>query len=653
MKTERILCALLSALVAVSCGTQHKLKNIRSGNVQAGLVMPSGRYPAFKDLSLQEKETPADTLRIVDFEGRETLIMNAIRDEDGEMVATDKLQAAVVTARFRNVAERQGKVNLEFQVIVPAAMQDSKWQLRLTPDMYVLVDSLRLSPVIITGKDYRKAQLRGYQQYQRFLDSIITDSTLFINRGALEIFLERNIPEVYYFRNDTSFVSDEEFSSAYGVTQQQAVDHYTWQLWKKWNKRKISRKDLMYRRYVKSPLVSDGVRLDTVIQSANGDFVYNYVQSLHSRAGMKKAEIVLSGGIWEQDKQLFQIPRSEALTYYISSIAGLADNKERYLKRITERRVEANTACYIEFPQGKSVIEPQLGNNQEEMGRIKSNIRSLIINEQFDLDSISVVAFASPEGTRIANEALTGRRAVAASDFFASYAKLIRDSVIKERGVILQLGTNDEDVEKIPEISVSGRSGGENWAMLNALIHSDSRLAASAKESYETLQDRFSDLDELESHLSREPYYHHLREQLYPRLRVVKFNFFLHRKGMLKDTVHTTEIDTCYMRGVQCLRDNDYEGALKRLWTYSDYNTAVALTALDRNVSAMKLLSGMPADAKVNYLKAILYSRKGDDKNAVQCYMHSCSQDPSFIHRGNLDPEISALISKYGLNLDN
>ena len=159
MKTERILCALLSALVAVSCGTQHKLKNIRSGNVQAGLVMPSGRYPAFKDLSLQEKETPADTLRIVDFEGRETLIMNAIRDEDGEMVATDKLQAAVVTARFRNVAERQGKVNLEFQVIVPAAMQDSKWQLRLTPDMYVLGDSLRLSPVIITGKDYRKAQL--------------------------------------------------------------------------------------------------------------------------------------------------------------------------------------------------------------------------------------------------------------------------------------------------------------------------------------------------------------------------------------------------------------------------------------------------------------------------------------------------------------
>ena len=36
-------------------------------------------------------------------------------------------------------------------------MQDGKWQLRFYPDMFILGDSLRLDPVIITGRDYRKA----------------------------------------------------------------------------------------------------------------------------------------------------------------------------------------------------------------------------------------------------------------------------------------------------------------------------------------------------------------------------------------------------------------------------------------------------------------------------------------------------------------
>jgi len=36
----------------------------------------------------------------------------------------------------------------------------------------------------------------------------------------------------------------------------------------------------------------------------------------------------------------------------------------------------------------------------------------------------------------------------------------------------------------------------------------------------------------------------------------------------------------------------------------------------------------------------------------VQNYLEACDKDPSYIHRGNLDPEISGLISRYGLNSD-
>ena len=56
-------------------------------------------------------------------DGREFIIMKAVKDENGEMVATDVINAAVVEARFRNVAERHGKVDIEFQIRVPQDMQ--------------------------------------------------------------------------------------------------------------------------------------------------------------------------------------------------------------------------------------------------------------------------------------------------------------------------------------------------------------------------------------------------------------------------------------------------------------------------------------------------------------------------------------------------
>ncbi len=649
MKSSRFigLCGVL-ILAAAACGTHKKIEQIKSVEMQARLALPSDSQKTLREIKIPRKTR--DTLQIVDFEGHEMLIMNAIRDEDGEMVATERLDAAVVTARFRNVAERRGRVDLEFQVIVPRDMQDSRWQLRLDPDMYILGDSLRLDPVIITGRDYRKAQLRGYEQYRRFLNSIITDTTRFINLGALEIFIERNIPEVYAFRNDTTYVSDEQFASAYGVTERQAVEHYTWKLWKRWNKRRAGRKNLMYRRFVKAPIVTEGIRLDTVIQNDNGDFIYNYVQTINTRPKLRKVEIVLSGDIREQGKRIYTIPRSEPLTFYISSISGLADDSERYLKKIIERKVEANTACYIEFPQGKACIDPQLGNNPGEIDRIKGNFRELLVNETFDLDSICVEAYASPEGAAKSNEALSERRARAASDYFSHFAAQLSDSLSREAGIVLALGDEVIETGKPAPISFNSRSGGENWQMLDVLIESDKYLKDAAKQEYKQLAALYKDPDIREKQLSRSPHYRYLREKIYPRLRVVKFNFFLHRKGMLKDTVHTTELDTVYMRGVQYLRDHDYEEALKRLQPYKDFNTAVAYVALDRNSSAMEILRRLEPDGPVNYLLAILYSREGDEQRAVQCYVHACAQEPSYVHRGNLDPEISALIKKYDLN---
>ena len=655
----RLKYVLLCAFVLAGCGTQSKIDRVRSGEIAATLALSRGEIEEERRVIASKR----DTLSVKDDDGNTILIMKAIRDEEsGEMVATETLDAAVITSRFRNVAERHGKVDLRFEVIVPESMQDSKWQLRFYPDMYVLGDSIRLEPVIITGSDYRKAQLRGYQQYERFIRSIITDSTSFIDLRNLEIFIERNIPDVYKFKNDSSFVSDEQFRSYYGVTEQEAVDHYTRKLALRLNEQRKSKRGKMYAKYVKVPIVSNGIRLDTVIRGEGGDFVYQYSQTITTRPKLRKVDIVLSGDIWESDRKLFTMDNSAPLTFYISSLASFVDGTERFLTKVVERRAAANTACYVDFASGKCDIDLSLGYNADEIGRIKDNILQLLNNTTFDLDSIVIAASASPEGSLAANNRLAEKRAAAVASYFDNFIGHYRDSVnralrleaadsytIDENGKVGRAAVPEAD---IPSIKFLSRSNGENWPMLSFLVDQDSTLSEASVRNYMKCLE-IKDLDQRESALKKEPCYRYLREKLYPRLRTVKFDFYLHRKGMVKDTVHTTELDTVYMAGVQALRDREFEKALSCLKEYRDYNTAVAFVSLDYNASAMAILQEIDKTPQVDYMMALIYARKGDDSQAVSHYLKACDGEPSFVFRGNLDPEIYVLKQRYGLNEQN
>ena len=242
----------------LACGPTRKIGQIRQQELAATLALSRNEIEEERKVIAVARR---DTLTVQDEGGNTVLIMKAVKDQaSGEMVATDVLDAAVITARFRNVAERNGRIDLRFEIIVPALMQDTRWQLRFYPDMFILEDSLRLEPVLITGREYRQQQLRGYQQYEKFLRSIITDSTRFLDYRNLDIFIRRNIPELFALKADSSFVSDEVFHSLYGVTEQAAIAHYTNQFGKSLNERRKSRQDAMYTRYVKVPIVTEGIR---------------------------------------------------------------------------------------------------------------------------------------------------------------------------------------------------------------------------------------------------------------------------------------------------------------------------------------------------------------------------------------------------------
>ena len=643
--------SLLILLLLLSCAGPGKLKTVQNRQMAARLALSRSELAEERKII---RSGDHDTIKVVDAEGKnELILMKAVRDEaSGEMVASEVIDAAVITARFRNVAERHGRVDLRFEVIVPEEMMDSRWQLEFNPDMFILEDSIRLEPVLITGADFRKAQLRGYELYDKYLRSIITDSTKFVDWRNLNIWIARNIPDLYKFKTDSSFVAEEEFHSAFGPSERDALRHYTLMNLKRRHERKWSLRGEKFSELVKAPIRTEGIRLDTVLRDIEGNFVYQYTQTIHTRPRLRKVDIVLSGDIYEQDRHLYTMPRSEALTFYISSLSAFVDSRERYLTRVLERRAAVSTACYVDFAQGKADIDLSLGHNAEETGRIRGNILELLRNESFDLDSIVIAASASPEGSIASNGALSERRAAAVAGYFSAFIRHYRDSVRRYGGFSMTVdekGREKVTRQEIPDIPFHSRSNGENWPFLSVLVDEDTVLTAADKRQY-MQQLEIMDLDEREKRLQALPFYRHLREQLYPRLRTVRFDFFLHRKGMVKDTVHTTELDTVYMRGIQHLKDHEYTEALSCLRDYRDYNTAIAYVSLDYNASAMAILQELERTPPVNYMLALLYARNEDDQKAVQCYMDACREDHSYVFRGNLDPEIHILIQRYGLN---
>ncbi len=647
---------LLLAGLCWECASSRKMAEVRDRGLSAAISLPQEKSIAEEKDVVFPEEAKRDTFRVKGLDGKEVFIMKAIRDEDsGDMVATEQLEAATVTARFRNIAERNGRVDIEFQVTVPAQMTDSKWQLRLHPKMRILSDSLSLDDVVITGSAYRKAQLKGYQQYQKFLNRIITDTLKLIDMRNLEIFLARNIPQIYAFRNDSSYVSDEQLESAFGITKTEAVAHYTngFLVWR--NGYLKSMREKMWHRHVKVPIATEGIRLDTVLVGGEGEFVYNYVQTINTRPKLRKVEVSLGGEIFEGDRRLYTVPESPPLTFYISSVSSFVDGSPRYQTRIVSRNLQTNTTSLIAFRSGSAEVDESLGGNPEEISEIRKNLRELISDEGLELDSIVIVASASPEGKFKSNASLSYRRAAGVSEYFSRYVELIKDSLRRDDGLFIAVkddmaeGAMGTSARSRRDIRFLSRSGGENWTVLDRLVETDTVLTSAEREYYFSLSD-ITDPDRRETALRRNRSYRYISSQLYPKLRTVNFNFCLHRRGMLKDTLHTTVVDSTYMLGVQALRDHDYDLAVSILTPYQDYNTAVACVALDRNTTALSILEACQPTANVNYLLAIVYSRQGRDRDAVEKYLHSCSQDPSLVHRGNLDPEISSLIRKYQLN---
>ena len=610
-----------------SCTSYKRVRQMRTGEVMLGLsVREDTRYEE------PEQEPVVDSMSAEVSGG--PIIMNAIRDtETGEMVATDVISASKVTARFRNVAERDGYVTIGFDITVPESMMDSRWRLKILPNMLIASDTLTLMPVYVTGKAYRNAQLRGYQRYRAFLASIVTDTTDMIRMHQLEIFLERHFPQTYMMKNDTSIISSPRAESLFGVTQLEALRHYT-RHWKvKRNEWKKRNRSAVFGRFVKDPVISEGAKLDTVI-TAEGDLVYQYNHTFRSRPGLRKVMVSLDGKVYENGNCVLELPFPQDLTFYISSLSSLVDTTVRYRMQVLERTVYDHTLALIDFDKGSFRVDTLLGDNASELRRVHRCVEDVIARSGLVLDSLVVRASCSPEGAYRLNERLSLARSKAVTEAVSVPAEMkrcLKTACMPENwGHFRKLVSND---------TLLGRTSRDKILKLTQgldVIGRREGTAASAEA-----------MDKAEAKLSGLPEYRYLREKIYPQLRSVSFEFHLHREGMVKDTVHTTVVDSVYMSGVEALKELDYKTAVGILRPYRDYNAALACLSMGYDHSALDILEGLDLqEPRVCYLMAMVLSRLERYDRAMECFEKALELAPALEFRANLDPEMSVLIKK-------
>ncbi|MBP5517490.1 MAG: tetratricopeptide repeat protein [Bacteroidales bacterium] len=540
----------------------------------------------------------------------EDLVLNAVvEDATGELVAHGKIAPITVTATHKNIAERGGKIKLSFDVRVPSSILSNDRQVRVVPHLLLDDGSKMLDRIFITGKSYRDQQNKGYERYNKYFASIIPDSVDFLKAfgylGLLQYFTERNI--------------EDRPRGEFGVTEPEAIDYYIKHYLVKANRRRKDRLEEVFRKCVKDPVDRLGVRLDTVLEDPSGGLVYRYVQDLQPSGGMHRLRLVFDGSVHNYGKRLFGFSSPDTLTYYVSSLVQLADTSARYREHTLARDVSVSTLAYIEFEKGSWEIDTALGNNREEIARIKTDLDSLSSSKLFAADSILVEASCSPEGSYAFNTVLSGKRA----ESVASYFSAIYD---QKRG-----GTQFR-YSYVPE----------NWDLLKELIMKDSlvkdRSGALAVFS-ETDYDRREDL------LSRCSDYPHIRSVLYPKLRRIVFRFCMHRR--IYDTVRSrVEVDEGYSRGLEALQNRDYKQAVQLLRPYSDLNTAIAYLCLDYNASALDILSRQAQTPVVKYLMALSYRRMGDEDKAMEFYRSAIEEDPHLKFRSALDPEMEELLER-------
>ena len=379
-------------------------------------------------------------------------------------------------------------------------------------------------------------------------------------------------------------------------------------------------REAAFNRFVKFPYPEDA-RLDSLVEGRS-TVTYYYSQAVKTDETSKKMLITLQGQVLAVDDSAYRLPPSDTLSYIVSSMLSFVDTIPRCRIKVVDKFVTVEDRNYIQFFVGDTRVVDTLGDNRRQLDKITGLMRQIVEQQEFWVDTITLTAASSPEGAYAFNERLSQGRAAALKRYLVRrYGRSI-DTMLTVRWVA------------------------EDWQELTNRIRTDREVVSRDAILELIVAEKNPDRREQAIRQRFPKEYAYIRSVIYPQLRAVNFRYSLRRKGMVKDTIHTTELDTAYARGVQLLQKRKYAKALYILNDYNDRNTVVAHLSLDHNERAMELLASLPKDAVTEYLKAIACSRLGRKEEGRRHFLEACRLDGRMEYRGNLDPEIAELLKQ-------
>ncbi|KAA2366320.1 OmpA family protein [Alistipes shahii] len=379
-------------------------------------------------------------------------------------------------------------------------------------------------------------------------------------------------------------------------------------------------REAAFNRFVKFPYPED-VRLDSLVEGRS-TVTYYYSQEVKTDETSKKILVTLQGQVLAVDDSAYRLPPSDTLSYVVSSMLSFVDTVPRYRIKVIDKFVTVEDRNYIQFFVGDTRVVDTQDDNRRQLDKITGLIRQIVEQQEFYVDTITLTAASSPEGAYAFNDRLSQGRAAALKRYLVRrYGRSI-DTMLTVRWVA------------------------EDWQELTNRIRTDREVVSRDAILELIVAEKNPDRREQAIRQRFPKEYAYIRSVIYPQLRAVNFRYSLRRKGMVKDTIHTTELDTAYARGVQLLQKRKYAKALYILNDYNDRNTVVAHLSLDHNERAMELLATMPKDAVTEYLRAIACSRLGRKAEGREHFLEACRLDGRMEYRGNLDPEIAELLKQ-------
>ena len=584
MKFFKSIIYFLLCAIMLSCAMTHTLQR---RTPTADIKLPANgpvETPEVEDIERAVEQIH----RISMNGGRDSAFLAEVeRDSIGEVTMKGGAVPTVyVVAKSKTVAERNGEIALDFIIGIPATLQNSTWGLSLTPVIENNGTEEALQPLSIRGELFSEVQKRQYWQMNKYLNRILGDTT----ELSSTVSLAAKYYEAYnrYLGND--------------------------------KKRLAEKLETTYKETISFPYLSDP-RLDSVLLR-KGELRYYYTQRYRPTKNTHRLHLYFRGHVDAIDRSQYALANSDTLTYTVTSMLSLLDNEPRYMLKVIDKYVEVRDRNYITFPVGRANVIDTMGQNHVQLAKIERLMDTLINQYEFFVDSITITASSSPDGSMTTNNRIAGER-----------ARAIKEHLVRKFG---------HEVDTL----IRTRSIGEDWALLKRLIRHNSDMPN--WEQITAMIDQSRNLDVTEPQIRHQfpKDYAYMKEILYPQLRAVDFRYNLRRVDMVKDTVVLTVLDTTYMRGVQQLRDRDYVGALRTLNGYKCQNLAITLLSLSYDEAAFEILEQLPAkekNAKTDYLSAIALSRINRPQEGLEYYLKAIQADPVLKFRGNLDPEIQIL----------